>query len=131
VHDVGIVLAGENITRAAHVGCELIDFIETAIDKMPYKVGVTKVAEYEIIGLRLAEAREFKIGPADPKTFALKTTDKVMSDKAASPTDQRLFSRCWCRRHVQTPTVISATLYFSNFPSCRTSGEIWFTRRLL
>jgi hypothetical protein len=100
VHDVGVVLAGENVTRAAHVGCELIDFIETAVDKMPHKIGVTKVAEYEIIGLRLAEAREFKIGPADPETFALKTTDKVMSDKAASPTDQRLLSRCWCRRHV-------------------------------
>jgi hypothetical protein len=100
VHDVGIVLAGENVTRAAHVCCELIDFVETAVDKMPHKVRITKIAKYEIVGLRLAEAREFKIGPADPETFALKTTDKVMSDKAASPTDQRLFSRCWCRRHV-------------------------------
>ena len=39
VHDVGVVLAGEDVAGAAHVGRELIDLVEAAVDHCRQKSG--------------------------------------------------------------------------------------------
>ena len=53
VHDVGVMLAGENIAGAAHVGGKLIDLVKTAIDHMPHEIRIAQVADHEVVGLRL------------------------------------------------------------------------------
>jgi len=100
MHDVGVMLAGENVTRAPHVGRQLIDFVEPAVDKVPHEVGIAKIAEHEIIGFRLAKAWKFEISRADPEAFALQPADKVMPDETTSSADQGLLSRSWYQRHV-------------------------------
>ena len=100
VHHVGIVFTGEDVAGSAHVGRELIDFIEAAVDHMPHEVGITKVADHEVISFCLAETWEFEIGTSDPKAFPLEPPDKVVTDEATGPADQRNFSGHWFRRHL-------------------------------
>jgi hypothetical protein len=34
VHDIGVMLAGKEIARAPHIGCQLIDFVKPAINHL-------------------------------------------------------------------------------------------------
>jgi hypothetical protein len=92
VHDVGIVLTGEDITGSAHIGRKLIDLIETAVDHMSHEIWVTQVADHEIIGLGLAEPRELEIGASHPEAFTLEPFDKMVADETTGPAHQRSFS---------------------------------------
>ena len=100
VHHVGIVFTGEDVAGSAHVGCKLIDFVEAAVDHMPHEVWITKIADHEVIGFCLAETWEFEIGTSDPKAFPLEPPDKVVTDEATGPADQRNFSGHWFRGHL-------------------------------
>jgi hypothetical protein len=93
VHYVGIVFTGKDVSGPAHIGCKLINFVETAIDHMSYEVRITKVADYEIISLRFTETRELEIGSSDPKPLPFEPPNKVMTDEAAGPANEGNFSR--------------------------------------
>ena len=71
MHHVGVVLAGENVAGAAHIGGELIDFVKPPIDHLSDKVRITKITDHEIIGLGFAEARKFEIAPRTQKPSRL------------------------------------------------------------
>src|SRR5262245_6386975 len=105
VHHVRVMFTGEDVARSPHVGRELIDFVETAVDHMSHEVGITKVADHEVIGFSLAEPRKFKIGTSHPKAFPLQPLDKMMTDEATGPTNQCSFSVYWLRRHFTAPVL--------------------------
>ena len=92
MHHVGIVFTGEDVAGSPHVGGKLIDFIEAAVDHMPHEIGITKVTDHEVIGLCLAETWKLEIGASDPKAFPLEPPDKMVTDEATCPADQRNFS---------------------------------------
>jgi len=58
-HFEGIDTTGEDVVGSAHVGCELIDFVETPVDHLTHEIGVTQVANLKVVSLSLAETREF------------------------------------------------------------------------
>jgi hypothetical protein len=58
VHDIGIVLAGENVPSPSHVCRELIDFIEAPVDHFPNGLLIPKVTLNEIIGLSVGKFGE-------------------------------------------------------------------------
>ena len=87
VHHIGIVFAGKDVAGSAHVGCELIDFVEAAVDDMSHEIWITKITDDEVISVCLAEPREFKIGAANPKALPLKPPDEVVTNEATSPTN--------------------------------------------
>ena len=93
MHHVGIVFTGEDVAGSAHIGCELIDFIEAAVDHVPHEIWITKIADHEVIGFRLAETWKLEISASDPKAFPLEPPDQVVTDKSTGPADQRNFSR--------------------------------------
>ena len=70
VHHIGVVFSGEDVARSPHVGRELIDFVEAAVDHMAREIWVTQVADHEIIGLGLAEPRELEVHASYPEAFA-------------------------------------------------------------
>ena len=102
VHHVGIVFTGEDVAGSPHVGRKLIDFIEAAVDHMPHEVGIAKIADHEVISFSLTETREFEIGTSDPKAFPLEPPDKMVTDEATGPADQRNFSSHWFRHLISS-----------------------------
>ena len=91
MHHVGVVLAGEDIAGAAHVGGELIDLIELAVDDGRADILLAQVADDEIVGFGLGEFRIFQIDAADPEAFTLQPLDQMAGDKTASAANQCLF----------------------------------------
>src|SRR5690606_781430 len=83
VHHVRVVLAGENVAGAAHVGGQLIDLVEAAVDGLPADIPVAEVADDEIVGFRLGEARVLQIHTADPETLPAQPSHNVGADEAA------------------------------------------------
>ena len=66
MHDVGVVLAGENVSGSAHVGGELVNLVEAAVDCSAGRLTLSQIALDEIIGLRLAEARILEVDASHP-----------------------------------------------------------------
>src|SRR5262249_19254579 len=99
MHHVGIVLAGEDVASTPHVGCELVNFVEAAVNHLANEIGVAKVADQKVISLGLAETWKFEVGPSNPEAFALESPYKMMTDEATGPTNQCSFSVHWLRGH--------------------------------
>src|SRR5262249_43285561 len=100
MHHVRVMFTGEDVARSPHVGCELIDFVESAVDHLSHEIGITKIADHEIIGLCLAEPRKLEISTSHPEAFALESPYKMMTDEATGPTNQCSFSVHWLRGHL-------------------------------
>src|SRR5262245_56640057 len=94
------MFTGEDVARSPHVGRELIDFAERAVDHVSHEVGITKVADHEVIGFCLAEPRKLEIGTSHPEAFLLEPLYKMMTDEATGPTNQCSFSVYWFRGHL-------------------------------
>ena len=93
VHHVGVVLTGENVTGAAHVGRQLVNFVKPPIDHISHKIRITKIADHEIIGLGFAKARKFKVRATNPESLALEPLDQMMTDEPTGAADQRELPR--------------------------------------
>src|SRR5262249_8137159 len=100
MHHVGVVFTGKDVARSSHVGRELIDFVETAVDHMSHEVRITKVADHEVIGFCLAKPRKLEISTSHPEAFVLEPPYKMMTDEATGPTNQCSFSVYWLRGHL-------------------------------
>ena len=83
---VGIVLAGKDVTGAAHVGGKLVNFIEASVDDLAAKGRVAKIRDDKVVRFGLVKLRIFEIHAADPKALALKPLDQVMADKPSGTT---------------------------------------------
>jgi hypothetical protein len=91
MHDLGVVLAGEDIARTAHVRRELIDLVKLPINDFATGLGVAEVGDQEIIGFRFIELWVFQIGTANPKVFAFETLDQMGAYKATGPANKSSF----------------------------------------
>src|SRR3984957_10206756 len=89
------MLAREDVTGAAHVGGELVDFVEFAIDDGRTNGLLAQIAHDEIVGFGFRELRKFEIDAADPEAFALKPFNDVAGDETAGAADK-------CRSHELT-----------------------------
>jgi len=85
------VIAGEDIAGAAHVGGELIDLIEAAIDGRAGEIQEPQVPDDEIVGLGIPEFGKLQIAAADPETFTLQAANQMTADEPAGPADQGRF----------------------------------------
>lgn len=88
VHDVGVVLAGEDVACAAHVGGQLVDFVEAAVDDRADDRLFAQVAHDEIVGLGFGMFIEFQVNAADPEPLALQALHKVAADESTGPANQ-------------------------------------------
>jgi hypothetical protein len=105
VHDVGVVLAGEDIAGAAHVGRELVDLLEIPVHQALAEAAIPEIADYEVVGLGRREFRKFEIGAAHEEPLALQPAHQVAADEPARPAHQ-------CRFHRPAPHPIrGAPLY--------------------
>src|SRR5215831_415222 len=96
MHYARIVLPGEDVPGASHVGSELIHGFCVA-----YHCGcnlrIAEVADPELIGRRCGELMFFEIDPADPETFALQPLHQMTADEAAGS------AYCNCRHRALAP----------------------------
>src|SRR5262245_10945307 len=101
VHDIGVVLTGKEITRAAHVRCELVYFVEMAVNDRSAELRVAKIADDAIVGHRLGEFRLLQIRSANPETFKLKPSDEMRTDEAAPSQN-----KCYFVRHLNLILIV-------------------------
>jgi len=66
---------------------------------MSHEIGITKVADHEVIGFCFAETWEFEIGTSNPEAFPLEPPDKVVTNEATGPTNQGKSSSHWFCQH--------------------------------
>jgi hypothetical protein len=86
---MGIMLTSKDVTGATHIGCQLINLIEAAVDDCTAKALVPQVADYKIISLGLREFVKFQVHATHPETVTLEPFDQMAADESARPTDQR------------------------------------------
>ena len=82
VHDVGVVFAGEDIARPAHVGGQLIDLVEAAVGDLAADGLIAQIADEEIVGLGLGEFGKLEIDAANPEPLALQALDQMAADES-------------------------------------------------
>src|SRR2546430_16289838 len=81
MHDVGVMFAGENITRAAHIRSQLINLVKELVENVPAKPLIAQVSGNELIGFGFRKVRPFEINTANPETFVSQPRDKVAADE--------------------------------------------------
>ena len=81
MHDVGVVLTREDVSRPAHVRRQLINFVEETIDGHAAMLRVAQVGDQKIVCRGLAEVWIFEIHTANPNTLFLQAPNKVRSDE--------------------------------------------------
>src|SRR5260370_24697120 len=88
MHQSGIVLAGEDVTGAAHIRGELINLIKAAVDDSAGESGIPQIADDKIIGFALREFMKLQVDTPHPVSIALQPFYQVAADEAACATDQ-------------------------------------------
>src|ERR1700720_3467367 len=83
------MLTGKDVTGATHIGCQLINLIEAAVDDCTATALVPQVADYKIISLGLRVFVKFQVHATHPETVTLEPFDQMAADESARPTDQR------------------------------------------
>ena len=76
------MLARENVSGSAHVGGELVDFVD-AVDHGLCKVLLAEIADYEFVGGRFGMLVAFDVHGANPITFAFQPFHKMAADETA------------------------------------------------
>ena len=88
MQNLGVIVAGEDKAGAAHIGGELVDLVEAAVDHRTTKSLVPEVADREVIGQAFRIARQLQIDPPDPQPLLLQALHQVAANKAAGPQHQ-------------------------------------------
>src|SRR5260370_38948616 len=88
MHQIGVMLAGKDVTGAAHIRGELINLIKAAVDDSAAESGIPQIADDEIIGFALREFMKLQVDTPDPVSIALQPFYQVAADEAACATDQ-------------------------------------------
>src|SRR5271163_2789292 len=104
MHYLGVVLAGEYVTRSAHIRCQLIDFIKATIDRLASNIEFAEIANDKIVSLCLTKARKFQVDAAHPKSLAFQPLDQVTADEPARTAYQCLFHSCPLRDVIVFPS---------------------------
>lgn len=69
MHDIGVVLAGEDKAGSAHVGRELVDLVEGAIHHPAAEIHVAQIAKHEIVRGRFFELGQLQVHAAHPEAL--------------------------------------------------------------
>ncbi len=84
MHHVGVVLSGEDVAGAAHVGGELVNLVETTIDNLFAECSVAQITADKVVGFRLGMLMKFDVDAADPKSFSPQPLDEMAANESAS-----------------------------------------------
>ena len=87
MHHVGVVQSGKDVAGAAHVGGELIDFVD-AIDDIGNEVWIAQVAYNELVGRRGGKVMNLEVDGANPVPFRFQTLDQVSADEPTGTVDE-------------------------------------------
>src|SRR5215217_2803435 len=118
MHDIRVMLAREDVARAAHVRGQLVHLRKGSIYDRATERLVTEIADREIVGLGFSVLVELQIDAADPKTLLLQAPHQMSTYEAAGTADESSF------RHYGTPV----TRHSNGIPSLIT---IWIPRHTL
>src|SRR5689334_14245694 len=91
MHDLGVVLARENISRPAHIGGKLVDLIARPTGDVSSKARATQVADREAVGRAGRELGLLQIGAGNPEALALQCSHQVRADETTGPAHQSRF----------------------------------------
>ena len=83
MHDVGIIVAGEDKSGATHIRRELVDLVESLIDDIPAKDRVAQISDDKVIRHRGRIRRKLEIYAANPKLLVLESLDQMAADEPA------------------------------------------------
>jgi hypothetical protein len=84
------MLAGEDVPRAAHVGGELIDFVDILDDGAGENL-VAQVTEDEFVGVSRTVLMLFDVDATNSEAFRFQTFYEVAADKATSAIHENAF----------------------------------------
>jgi hypothetical protein len=90
MHDIGIVLACENVSSTTHISCQLVDLVKPTIDDGSGQVLITKITEDEIVRLTLGIFVEFQINSPDPKSLTFQPFYQMSTNETSGSQDQRM-----------------------------------------
>src|SRR5687768_16866176 len=87
MHYVRIILSGENIACAAHICCQLINFIEWLVEHLPYHLLVGKIADHELVCRGCRKFIMLEIYRPYPISFRFQSFHQMPADKTAGTTN--------------------------------------------
>ena len=93
MHNVGIVFTGKYEAGTTHVCRQLINLIKSLVNHMPTKIGITQIANHEIISLGLSIFVTLQIYTTDPKSLRFEALYQVPPNKAPRSAHQCQFHR--------------------------------------
>ena len=82
------MLAGEDIARATHIGCELINLVELPVEDIAKQLPIAKIAEDEVVRRGLREFGALEVDATDPEALRLQSSHEVASNEATGATHQ-------------------------------------------
>src|SRR3954470_18543236 len=85
------MFAGEDVARAAHVGGQLVDLVEAAVDHLAAQLLLAQVADDEVVRLGGREGGELEVDTANPEALALEAAHKMAADESPGAANQRSF----------------------------------------
>jgi hypothetical protein len=71
MHQIGIVLAGKDVTGASHIRGELINLIKAAVNNSAAEPGIPQIANDKIIGFALREFMKLQVDTPHPIPITL------------------------------------------------------------
>jgi len=83
MHYTSVMITGEEISGSSHVGCELIDIVNS-FDSLCGDGIIPQIANQEVIGRGVGKFRVFEIYAANPKPFVSQSGDQMASNEPAS-----------------------------------------------
>jgi hypothetical protein len=90
MHHGGIVLARENVSGAAHIGSELIEFVDSFDGQAP-NIFFAEVTEKEFISVRIRKLMLFYVRAANPVPLRFQPLYQVATDETTCATNQNSF----------------------------------------
>ena len=88
MHDFGVMIAGEDITGAAHIGGELIHEIKRAVDYRGADLLVPEITYDEFICGSLRKLGILEVDPAHPASFGPEPSHEMAPDEATGTADE-------------------------------------------
>jgi hypothetical protein len=86
VHDVGVVLTGDDVAGATHVCGKLINFVESTVHGRAARHVIREVTDHEVRRPRSERTRDTSDRRYEPAAFSLQPLDQMASDESSTAT---------------------------------------------
>jgi hypothetical protein len=87
VHDIGVVIAGEDVAGSSHVRCQLVDFIKSAIYDRLANMRIAQIPQDELVCGGRGMLVILDVYPPDPVAASFEILDKMATDEASGSAD--------------------------------------------